>query len=553
MSALITNDTVCVFLTPIVIQLCERYDLPHGVYLLALATSSNIGSACSPTGNPQNMIIASLSGLKFGDFVSNIITACIVCMCINIGGLILLYRKELVGRTFTPTNGKFLRAPEDEEYVQQMASDQKIAKDSRSSSSTDNVGGRDLEKSNGTIAETQSPSEEPHSVDKQQQHNNNASEVELQAVAVNGLNEMNEAGYDWQNVTHSSSQDDYNESNGHPKARHEVADEEIVGHGDKLRQTSGTSPPPMTAHQPVLRHRVQSKTRTSTADFTGDSHGTDKEFDREAARKKIPSFINDEPMKAEEILKLTERVADEKHPRQQNRRLIMIRCSNPYDFDQEGNVKQPAALDRTFWQKLTHYLMHPDKLGIFTLTLIGVIIAFGVGAPLEWASVGGASAMMLIDWQEADNTISKVDWALLVFFAALFIVVEGLNDTNIPTLIIDALIPYMDIKQLSGLFVYMSIILLGSNTVSNVPLVLILGPFIPGFASPRGSWLLLAFVSTVAGNLTLVGSVANLIVAGRAKNQYFLSFGEYLRFGLPSTLIISVVGSILVWLQVKDA
>ena len=109
----------------------------------------------------------------------------------------------------------------------------------------------------------------------------------------------------------------------------------------------------------------------------------------------------------------------------------------------------------------------------------------------------------------------------------------------------------MDIGSVNGMLVYMSIILLGSNTVSNVPLVLILGPFIPKFTTPTGSWLMLAYVSTVAGNLTLVGSVANLIVAGRAKNIYFLSFYEYLRFGLPSTLTYTAIGSFLVWVLVK--
>jgi len=103
--------------------------------------------------------------------------------------------------------------------------------------------------------------------------------------------------------------------------------------------------------------------------------------------------------------------------------------------------------------------------------------------------------------------------------------------------------------------VYMALILVASNTVSNVPLVLILGPIInTSFdqANQRAAWLLLAYVSTVAGNLTLVGSVANLIVVGRAKDTYRLTFVEYLKFGLPSTLVISVIGSIILWIITKQ-
>jgi len=75
-----------------------------------------------------------------------------------------------------------------------------------------------------------------------------------------------------------------------------------------------------------------------------------------------------------------------------------------------------------------------------------------------------------------------------------------------------------------------------SNLISNVPAVLLLQPLIPH--GDTQSWLLLAAASTLAGNLTLLGSVANLIVAEAvAKQGHRLTFWEHLRFGLPLTLL----------------
>ncbi|OPZ81760.1 MAG: hypothetical protein BWY77_00496 [bacterium ADurb.Bin431] len=86
-----------------------------------------------------------------------------------------------------------------------------------------------------------------------------------------------------------------------------------------------------------------------------------------------------------------------------------------------------------------------------------------------------------------------------------------------------------------------------SNLVSNVPAVLLFRPIIPHFARPEQAWLTLAMATTLAGNLTLLGSVANLIVAESAKQRgVLLSFREYLRAGVPITLLTLLWG--ILWL-----
>jgi Na+/H+ antiporter NhaD/arsenite permease-like protein len=78
--------------------------------------------------------------------------------------------------------------------------------------------------------------------------------------------------------------------------------------------------------------------------------------------------------------------------------------------------------------------------------------------------------------------------------------------------------------------------------VSNVPAVLVFKPFVEHLADPRKGWLALAMSSTLAGNLTLLGSVANLIVIQRARHEVRISFLEYLKTGVPLAVVTIAIG-----------
>ena len=84
-----------------------------------------------------------------------------------------------------------------------------------------------------------------------------------------------------------------------------------------------------------------------------------------------------------------------------------------------------------------------------------------------------------------------------------------------------------------------------SNIVSNVPAVLVFRPFIPHLPDPRHAWLTLAMSSTLAGNLTVLGSVANLIVIQRARHKVRIGFWEYARAGIPLTVLTIAIGILL--------
>ena len=85
-----------------------------------------------------------------------------------------------------------------------------------------------------------------------------------------------------------------------------------------------------------------------------------------------------------------------------------------------------------------------------------------------------------------------------------------------------------------------------SNIVSNVPAVLVLRPFVAGLADPQRAWLVIAMASTLAGNFTLLGSVANLIVAQRAAADGIkIDFWSYFRVGAPLTVATIIIGVLL--------
>ncbi|TXG70960.1 hypothetical protein EZV62_005895 [Acer yangbiense] len=149
-----------------------------------------------------------------------------------------------------------------------------------------------------------------------------------------------------------------------------------------------------------------------------------------------------------------------------------------------------------------------------------------------------------------------VSYSLLIFFCRMFITVDGFNRTGIPSNLWDLMEPYAQIDHIGGIAVLTVVILVLSNFASNVPTVLLLGARVAASAAAiseadeKKAWLILAWVSTVAGNLSLLGSAANLIVCEQARSTphlgYTLSFWRHLKFGVPSTLIVTAIGLTLI-------
>ena len=95
LSALLVNDTICLMLTPLVVAVIRRGKLPLLPYLIALATSANVGSVATLVGNPQNMIIGHFSRIPFAQFSRSLAPAAVLGLVINFGVVSFGFRNVL--------------------------------------------------------------------------------------------------------------------------------------------------------------------------------------------------------------------------------------------------------------------------------------------------------------------------------------------------------------------------------------------------------------------------------------------------------------------------
>ena len=390
-SAIITNDATCVVLTPLVLRACLARRLHPAPFLVALATSSNIGSALSPIGNPQNMLVALLGNLFFVDFLRGIAAAALLGLAINVGVIALVYRAEIFGAGA----GQYVASPEQRRAVGLAEAD--IAAD-------------------GSAIASQGRAEEAHE---------EGDEVSLAA-----------------------------------------AQDSVVAIVEPLQ--------------------------------TGPEQG----ISSEAAGVAPPS---------------------------------------------------PPAPSGSSTPISPLSLLRRRAIFLVLAALPVVLVAADSWIGLSWVVLLIASLLLVLDGDAPDAVLARVDAPLLLFFSGLFVVVAGLNATALPGAAWAAAVSAgIGLRSVGGAILFTLVVLAGSNTVSNVPLVLLLAPSVAALpVDVKLTWLMLAFVSTVAGNLTLMGSVANLIVAEKAKAAFELTFVEYAKIGVLSTLLVCVVGVPLVWACAK--
>jgi Na+/H+ antiporter NhaD/arsenite permease-like protein len=174
----------------------------------------------------------------------------------------------------------------------------------------------------------------------------------------------------------------------------------------------------------------------------------------------------------------------------------------------------------------------------FLAPLEGWIPGLQAGQKLPLVALGGAVLVILVGRYRPVQAFQHVDWGLLVFFAGLFVVIAGINRTGVLTAIRDRLAPALSSDAALCAF---TVVL--SNVVSNVPYVLVA----KGWTSGDYAWTLVAMASTFAGNLTVVGSVANMIVLELSRDRAKIGFWGYLRAGLPVTVVTTAAGFGILW------
>jgi Na+/H+ antiporter NhaD/arsenite permease-like protein len=184
--------------------------------------------------------------------------------------------------------------------------------------------------------------------------------------------------------------------------------------------------------------------------------------------------------------------------------------------------------------------VHRPQMIKAALVTFGVVGLFFAGVPVAKAAILGGALLLVTRAIKARKVYREIDGALLLMFASLFVVVGGAEKVLLSPETIAAVrgMHLDDVWALTGVTAILS------NIISNVPAVLALKPFVPGLIDEPRAWLVIAMSSTLAGNFTLIGSVANLIVAERARAAGIeISFIAYCRAGIPLTLLTLALGA----------
>jgi Na+/H+ antiporter NhaD/arsenite permease-like protein len=185
-------------------------------------------------------------------------------------------------------------------------------------------------------------------------------------------------------------------------------------------------------------------------------------------------------------------------------------------------------------------------LVIRALLATGAVIAlfFAGQAPAKAAIVIGG-LLLLTRRMKSWRVYAEIDWSLLLMFAGLFIIVAGAERTLLTPMRIAA-IGNLHLDQVPVLSLVTAAL---ANIVSNVPAVLMMKPFVAALPDPGTAWLVMAMASTLAGNLTVLGSIANLIVVEKAAvSGVTIGLWDYFRVGAPLTIITLVIGTLWLWL-----
>jgi Na+/H+ antiporter NhaD/arsenite permease-like protein len=180
---------------------------------------------------------------------------------------------------------------------------------------------------------------------------------------------------------------------------------------------------------------------------------------------------------------------------------------------------------------------------IKTLAAVAVmLVAFLAGVPIAVVAIGGAAYTLLTRRVNPEKVYREIDWGLLVLFTGLFVVIGAVEQTGLAAEVLG----WASAAGLHRPLVLTVVTAVLSNLVSNVPAVLLFKSVVPAFGEPVRAWLLLAMASTLAGNLTILGSVANLIVVEQARGAGIpVGFLEYSKVGVPITLLTLLVGWLL--------
>ncbi len=184
---------------------------------------------------------------------------------------------------------------------------------------------------------------------------------------------------------------------------------------------------------------------------------------------------------------------------------------------------------------------HFDRGMLPALVIVALVLTgFLLGIPPAVAAISGAALLLISRRHDAGELYRQVDWSLLLLFIGLFLIIAGAEQAHL----LGWLAGWAESPLLGHAALFTGFVALLSNLVSNVPAVMLLRAPVAHVLHSNREWLLLAAASTLGGNLTITGSIANFIVVEGARPAANIGFWRYLRVGAPiaiATLALAVV------------
>ena len=177
-----------------------------------------------------------------------------------------------------------------------------------------------------------------------------------------------------------------------------------------------------------------------------------------------------------------------------------------------------------------------------SIVTLGALAMFIAGYPTHLVAMSAGVILLFTRRIKPARVYRLIDWTMLAMFTGLFIVVAGFETTGFQTEVVNL----VGVQRLTHPVTLTVVVAILSNLVSNVPAVLLFRPLYPMLGGSRAVAMLIASASTYAGNLTVVGSIANLIVIEQARlRKINVTFVDYLRVGVPITLIALTINTAL--------
>jgi Na+/H+ antiporter NhaD/arsenite permease-like protein len=178
-----------------------------------------------------------------------------------------------------------------------------------------------------------------------------------------------------------------------------------------------------------------------------------------------------------------------------------------------------------------------------SVVAVAALVCFAIGFPTHLVALGAGAVLLFTRRIKPQRVFAMVDWTMLLMFAGLFVVVGGLEATGIDREVLNRI----GVARLANPLTLGVVVTILSNLVSNVPAVLLFRPIYPALGGGEQVALIISAVSTLAGNLTILGSIANLIVIEQARRRGLtITFSEYLRVGVPVTIVTIAIGLALI-------